>query len=411
MAQAFSFNLLVSAVFRKFRAGILQDILPVSRFPAARNGKTAIEVVGLFHTSSGIGESARLCVHQLVEAGYKIRCVSVENSFRSLRNKPREFEWVFENTAHPDEIGYRIFHLNPSMMPLAVLGLGLGKYRQSYNIGYWAWELEEIPREWQRALHHINAVFCPSEFTSKSIRRYTQKPVLTVPHPVRVEEPSAALSVRGKLGIPKDTFLVSNIFSFGSAMERKNPEAAIDAFLSVFSGNDKAMLVFKTNSGGESADKKALLEKIAPHSNIRLVDHIWSRDELMSFIRESDIYLSLHRSEGFGLPIAEAMMVGTPVITTNWSGNTDFCNADNSYLVNTDMIPVQSEHPEFSQLGSLVWANPRMDEAVAALKDAYENPERRREKGILAKIQATQMFTQPVYDRALKYIRQKVTKS
>jgi glycosyltransferase involved in cell wall biosynthesis len=115
--------------------------------------------------------------------------------------------------------------------------------------------------------------------------------------------------------------------------------------------------------------------------------------------------MSLHRSEGFGLPIAEAMLLGTPVIVTNWSGNVDFCNEGNSYLVDADMIPVKSEHPEFRKLGTLKWANPRVTHAAAMLKKLYDDPENARIVGMRGKNESLAFFSKNLYDSALESLK------
>ena len=372
----------------------------MSRAEIFAEGREGVEVVGFFHSASGIGESARLCALQLNKMGVKVCCTPVEKMF----GKPLETEWSFNDTASADEIGCRIIHLNPPMMPPVAIKMGLRKFSRVYNIGYWAWELEKIPAEWVHAARYVNAVFCPSEFTSQTIRKYTDKPVETVPHPVALG--TARSGMRARLKLSDQAFVVSSLFSFGSALERKNPYAAVTAFTTAFGEAEDAWLILKSNHGGNSGEKKQFLDFIKPYPNIRLIDDIWEKDEVLGLIKASDVYLSLHRSEGFGLPIAEAMLLGTPTVVTDWSGSRDFCNESNSFPVSYTLIPVKSSHPEFAGLDEVKWADPDSVVAAGILKKIHQEPEIARAKAGLCLREFNSHFSEPRYIHALNKLKQ-----
>lgn len=361
-------------LYRQFRARALQHMIPKSPAHLPQSADDLyIEVIGFFHSISGIGESARLCAQQLAADGYRVTCTSVEGFFR----KPEELPWHWpESTSDKNShehknktVNCRIYHLNPPMLPPVIYQMGLGNFKKTYNIGYWAWELEVIPDEWISAIRYMNAIITPSSFTTNVIQRYANSPVLTATHPVTAGEATA--NMRQRLNIPEQAFLISSIFSFGSAMERKNPQALIAAFKQDLAAKSDAYLVLKANAGGDSPEKQALLAAIAGQPNIILVDQHWSRAEVNGLIQSSDLYASLHRSEGFGLTIAEAMLLGTPVLTTAWSGNMDFCTAENSFLVPYKPIPVNSTHPEFSELTHASWADADIEFCTRILADIY----------------------------------------
>lgn len=386
-------------IYRFLRARLLHRIIPASRAEIFAEEKNGVEVIGFFHSASGIGESARLCAQQLHKAGMKVRCTSVEKMFL----KPQETAWSFVDTATAEEIGCRIFHLNPPMMAPVAIKMGLRTFSRVYNIGYWAWELEKIPVEWTHATRYINAVMCPSEFTSGTIRKYTDKPVLTVPHPVTIGEARAGM--RERLGLSDQAFVISSLFSFGSALERKNPYAAVTAFVAAFEKNMDAWLVLKSNHGGNTDEKKNFLAYIKPYQNVRLIDDIWGKEEVLGLIKASDVYLSLHRSEGFGLPIAEAMLMGTPTVVTDWSGSQDFCNEQNSFPVPYALIPVKSGHPEFSGLREVKWADPDTDAAAAILSGIYRAKGSARAKAERCLRETNQYFSEARYVRALEKLK------
>ena len=353
--------------YRHFRAQVLQRLIPKSNIPLADEHALCIEVIGFFNSISGIGESARLCAQQLADDGYKVKCTSVENFFR----KPQELEWNWPEAINSNEVNCRIYHLNPPMLPPVIVQMGISSFKKTYNIGYWAWELEAIPAEWIKAIRYMNAIITPSDFTTQVIQRYTHDPVLTATHPVKLSPATAKM--RTRLNIPDQAFLVSNIFSFGSAMERKNPMGLIAAFKQAFSGIDDAYLILKANAGSNSPEQQALLNAISDHPTIRLVDQHWSRADVLGLIECSDLYASLHRSEGFGLTIAEAMLLHTPAMVTAWSGNMDFCNAENSFLVDSKPIKVNSTHPEFREFNNITWADADIQQTTQLLTNIYQH--------------------------------------
>lgn len=354
-------------LYRYLRSQLLQRLIPRSHKILASETELCIEVIGFFNSISGIGESARLCAQQLAADGYRVKCTSVEKFFR----KPQEIEWNWQDDVSDAQVNCRIYHLNPPMLPPVILQMGLTNFKKTYNIGYWAWELEAIPEEWIKAIRYMNAIFTPSRFTTNVISKYAKYPVITATHPVTRGDTTPGM--RARLNIPEHAFLISNIFSFGSAMERKNPMGLISAFIQTFSGIEDAHLVLKANAGANTPEKQELLQTIAGHSNIHLVDQHWSRADVLGLIESSDLYASLHRSEGFGLTIAEAMLLDTPALVTAWSGNVDFCNEENSFLVNYKPIKVNSSHPEFSEFENATWADADTQQTAKLLADIYHD--------------------------------------
>jgi hypothetical protein len=359
----------VRQLYRYFRSQLLQRIIPKSTTTLVEEQELCIEVIGFFQSISGIGESARLCAQQLASDGYRVKCTSVEKFFR----KGQEVDWQWQDDVADTEINCRIYHLNPPMLPPVIFQMGLANFKKTYNIGYWAWELEAIPNEWMKAIRYMNAIITPSRFTTDVIKRYADSPVLTATHPVT--RGIATEEMRTRLAIPEQAFVVSNIFSFGSAMERKNPVGLIEAFTRAFAGSSDAYLVLKANAGADTLEKENLLRAISAHPNICLVDEHWSRADVLGLIACSDLYASLHRSEGFGLTIAEAMLLDIPVLVTAWSGNMDFCTKENSFLVNYQPIKVNSSHPEFREFENATWADADIEQTTQLLTKIYRDRE------------------------------------
>jgi len=380
-------------VYRSVRGHLLQRLIVKSRL--AFNPRRPVEIVGYLSMAAGVGESARLCAAALSQAGREIMLADVSTH----PDEGKLVEWTSEQISG-GQSGSRIWHLNPPMLPRAILKKGLGNFTRAFNIGYWAWELEVVPAEWRNAMHYMNAVFVPSEFTRRAIAPHTAAPVIVVPHPV-TERP-AADGIRQKFGIAADAFLVSFVFSAGSSINRKNPQAAIEAFRLFSAECPHAFLLMKA-SGNPVRDEvlRALMQSVEGDRNIRIVTDNLASSEINGIIRDSNAYLSLHRSEGFGLTVAEAIMHRTPVISTAWSGTADFCDPENTWLVEPSLIPVVDSHPEFADLTNAVWADPSPATAAAHLKSIYSNPEAAKQKAEAARTYLVRHLAEHSYDKAL----------
>lgn len=371
------------------RRNMLQHLVPASRAPLDLS--RPIEVVGHFQSATGIGESARLCAAQLADHGFEVSKydLDVPAGERGLIGAP----------------GARILHLNPPMMPRAILSLGRANYAKTYNIGYWAWELEKLPPEWLRALRYVNAVFAPSDFTRAAIQNAAAFPVVTIPHPVILQK--AEQGVRRRLGIPEDAFLVATIFNLGSSLGRKNPMAMLRAFQKFVSAEPRAMFVIKTDNpdprrlDASASEIAAFRDGVSQTPNVVLISERWPAERISGLIAESNAYLSLHRSEGFGLSIAEAILRRVPAVATAWSGNLDFCCPHATWLVTAKQIPVSDAHPEFIGLTHATWADPDADEAARHLTAIAADPEAARAKAERAERYCREALSRRTYRDAL----------
>ncbi len=346
----------VTPVARAARRSVLPLILPrpAHRWPSHLHD---LRVVGLLSSSSGLGKSARLCMDALGGAGYGVSGVDVGSLYQS--DDGLSFPASAEKRG-PAQLS--IYHLNPPMLLPGIMRANPLRFLRTFNVGYWAWELETLPREWIETIRFVDAVMVPSSFCKRAVERHTDKPVLVVPHPVplRTElQPVPAV----------DRFRVVSIFNFGSSFERKNPLAAIRAFRGAFGSDENAELVLKVSDGGKyPGDRARLMVEIGDAGNIRLIDEVWDEARLDGFLATASAYLSLHRSEGFGLTLAEAIAAGVPVVTTNWSGSTDFARPDLCFPVEYDLVPVRDRHLSFADMDGAVWAEPSVVHASIQLR-------------------------------------------
>jgi glycosyltransferase involved in cell wall biosynthesis len=282
-------------------------------------------------------------------------------------------------TAGPGTV---ILHVNAPLAPLALLMLGRPALRNKRIIGYFAWELPDLPDDWIAALDHVHEIWVPSRFTAEAFRRHANRPVHVVPHPVQAIA-TRHRQVRGA-GAP---FTVLTPFNMASGFTRKNPVAAVRAFKLAFGdGATDARLILKTHHvSAYAAGHGELAAAIDGDPRITLLDRTLDRAELDKLVADSDALMLLHRSEGFGLPLAEAMGQGLPVVATNWSGNTDFMDFGNSCPVSYCLVPARDPQGSYDHAGQL-WAEPSAEDAAKHLRRLHDNPALGTELGRVASL-------------------------
>lgn len=288
----------------------------------------------------------------------------------------REFDRAMSNTLGP----VNIFHINGDEIDRALDHLG-GFPPGSRNIIYPAWELPRYPATWARALNLFDEVWAPSHFVQESLVKSVSKPVIHMP--LACEPKIRSFIGREHFGIPSSTLVFLFCFDFTSFITRKNPFAVIDAFERSIAecGEPDASLVLKINRGFLTPSvyekfKSELKRRAVPTI---LLDRTYTDDETKNLFRCCDAFVSLHRSEGFGRGLAEAMALGKPVIGTGWSGNMDFMNAETACLVDFRLVPVN--HGEYPEATGQVWAEPDVEQAADWMTRIIRSPQWAREIG------------------------------
>lgn len=365
----------IRPVARALRDRVLPFALPPARADRDLSGDArTIRVVGLLSSATGLGSSARLCVSELANAGYDVERTDLAPLFGKSDAVP--FDSEKQPQASPS---VAIYHLNPPMLLPGIIGGGLSHYYRTFNIGYWAWELEALPSDWVAALAFLDAVIVPSRFCKDAVLAAMDKPVRVVPHPVREVQDAAAPRC-------SSPFTVLSVFNFGSSFRRKNPGAAIAAFREAFDDDPEARLILKTSAGRHYPNELADLVRAASESNnVEVIDEVITEDALSALYRTADAYLSLHRSEGFGLTIADAMIHGCPVVTTGWSGNLDFCTPETSLLVPYTLVPFADNDKAYASVQGGRWAEPDVGAAAEHLRSLRAHPQRGRAMAVRAR--------------------------
>jgi glycosyltransferase involved in cell wall biosynthesis len=263
--------------------------------------------------------------------------------------------------------GINLVHLNADTAFFDYLFLRQCGIERGYTVGYWAWELAKFPEEWQSSFAFVQEVWAASRFAYEAIAPATTKPVFLMPPAVALPAPEPGLE-RADFGLPDGKFVFYSGFDFRSYVGRKNPLAAIAAFRRAFPRGDMPVcLVLKTiGSGWKPEDRDALIEAIDGDPRILAIDRELPRPYSIALLALSDCFVSLHRAEGFGRGPAEAMLLGKPVIVTDYSGTRDFTTAATALLVGCDLIAVGKD--EYPGADGQVWAEPDIGEAAAAMR-------------------------------------------
>lgn len=326
-----------------------------------------VNIIGYLHSEAGLGQSARICAAAADAAGIAHALVDLSRFSPSRAQDFTVQGKVSNRNPHP----FNIFHINADQMPIAYNYLGEAFFAGRYNIGYWAWELPVFPAEWLASYAYVHEVWAPSQFVVDALAPTAARPVLRVPHAIGFT-PSTGAS-RRQFGLPEDRFLFLAMYDMFSYQARKNPDAAVRAFAQAFPAASPAALVLKVlNPDRRSPQYAALRGLIAEVPNVLLIEQTLSRQEVYDLESVCDCFVSLHRSEGFGLALAESMHAGKPVIGTNWSGNVDFMNAENSCPVDYALVELTEDHGPYKR--GQVWAEPDVGHAAWYMRKLVDDP-------------------------------------
>lgn len=326
-----------------------------------------INLLGYARAEMGIGESCRLAARSLNAVNYPFGIINFEGTNSS---RMTDQSWAHKEIIAPIH-NVNIFHINAEQMMEVYAHYGGRIFKDRYNIGYWHWELPDFPDEWLEGFNFVNEVWVPSDFVANSIALKSPVPVVKIPHGIEVK--LTKKSTRVDFSLPEQTFLFLTMYDVKSYQARKNPKASIDAFKLAFRPDNVSVgLVVKINNANSNMQElQSVYDMIGDYKNIYIIEETLSRDDTNELINITDSYISLHRSEGFGLGLAEAMYLGKPSIGTNWSSNTDFMTNTNSCLVNYNLVSVGTDNGPYKAYQ--YWAEPDIEHASHYMKLLVED--------------------------------------
>lgn len=366
---------------------ILISFLPK---PAKIIKSGAIAIVGMLRASSGLGQAARLTLNALIEQNYKINSFDVSNLFTDK----------FLDLQLPPQIsseqkgGIIIIQNNPVHLPVILFLLGRKRLRNKKIIAYSVWETESIPRNWVSPCKLVHEIWTPSDFAAEAFRSKIKNiPIRVVPHPLRI--PTNADFNRKHFDLPSGIILLA-IADLGSGFNRKNIIGTIEVFRKISNKVKNATMVLKLSGTKRFIKEKEEVDRlIAGLSNILIIDKFLSDDEMQGLIKLSDIIVSLHRSEGFGLLIAEAMWHGKAILATTWSANMTFLPKSCACYVKYKLVEINDSQNIYKDKG--VWAEPDINDAAAKLLKLVNDKKLRSELGAKAKKHAMKFFTKEAF--------------
>lgn len=326
-----------------------------------------ITVAGALRTASGLGESARLCYDALKASGLPVFGVDLT---ADLMQPLDHADFTFADGRDQEGPGTLILHVNSPLVPLATWRLGRRLVRDKFVIGYWAWELPCVPADWRHGIPFVHEIWMPSRFTADAVRPVAAgRPLRVVPHPVALRAVPSPPVLRSDR-----PFTVLTLFNAASSVARKNPVAAITAFSRAFGNDAMTHLIVKTSNAATLPGAVGMITNaIGSRHNITLIDEVMSVQEIDALYHKANVVMSLHRSEGFGLTIAEGMLRGLPVIATDWSGNTDFLTPETGVPVPYRLIAAEDPQDTY-HFPDMSWADADVAAAAGALRRLRTDP-------------------------------------
>ena len=367
--------------------------LPIegSRLAAQVDG---LNVVGYFSSELGVGEAARLLTTAARDAGIPVAAICNDHTLSRQQDgfdvaEAHERYGVTLVCANADECARTLDRLPREMVD------------DAYRVGLWFWETEQLPREYEAASELLDEIWVASDYVAQAVRKTVTRPVHVCPLPLRTPDP--ALRTRSELGVPEG-FMFLFAFDFLSEIERKNPIGTIQAFRRAFTPGEGPTLVLKSINGALARIAvEEVRAAIGDRPDIILKDEYLPARERDALVGHCDCYVSLHRAEGFGLTLVEAMALGKPTIATGYSGNLAFMTKENSLLV--------PWRPAFVPPGCRAyregdrWAEPDIAEAAALMRAVVDNPILAREKGERARADVTRQLAP---ERTAAFLRERL---
>ncbi|KAF0162006.1 MAG: glycosyltransferase [Rhodocyclaceae bacterium] len=334
-----------------------------------------LNLIGFAFGELGIGEDVRMAAAACEAAGIPHTVVNISPG-KNLRQKDLALTGKVNPAASLDEqapYAVNVFCLTGFDTARAFIEKGEALFGGRHNIGWWPWELPVWPHEWQLAFDLVDEVWAATKFTEAVYRKGTNKPVNLMPLPASVSRVKPMS--RRELGLPEGVFLFLYVFDFNSYLDRKNPWAAVDAFLNAFPKQDLSVrLVLKTMNSRPDEPRWLDFQRLCrKDKRIVLLERTMDRGEVLGLIQACDACVSLHRSEGFGRTLAEAMLFGKAVVATDFSGNVDFLTAQTGFPVKWQRRAVKpGEYPFVTEADGAWWAEPDIADAARQLRAAKE---------------------------------------
>ncbi len=371
---------------------------PTAAPPDVAPPPLGVNVAGFFTGTLGLGEAARLYVRALDAAHVPVTTTTVEFDQPvddAERRLGKDYgRLAFADVRAAERCPFNLICVNADELPRFVAESGGDFFGDRCSIGVWAWETDVIPARWDGAYEHLDEIWVYSRYVAEHLGRASPVPVVIVPPPVVAPDGGGASSA---IELPAG-YRFMFMFDFFSTQRRKNATGVVEAFRRAFAPGEGPQLLIKTIHG--AARPRAydeLRHAAAGRPDVHVVDRALSVAAKNALMTECDCYVSLHRSEGYGLTLAESMALGKPVIGTGFSGNTDFMSPQNSYLVDYAMTDVGGDVEIYPPEGH--WAEPDLDHAAQLMREVYEDQPAALARGERARVDIATTLSPEVVGR------------
>ena len=326
-----------------------------------------LNLLGPFRSESGLGQAARASLEAVRMLGHPFTHIDTTEKYPSRNSVD-----VGLNSASYGQLGgVNLIHSNADEM--LTLGPIAFKHRFGgrFNAAMWFWETADLPLRSRPAFHIVDELWVASEYQRDVFGQYGQVPVHVIG--LAADLPDQREVDRSPFGWHDDELVFLFVYDALSSYGRKNPSKAMNAFVSAFAPDfkDVRFVLKVSNLNKFPASQKEILGLQARYPAISVIDEYLTHDGVMDLMAAADVYVSLHAAEGYGLTLLEAMAVGTPVICTAYSGNMDFTNSTNSWLVGYEMMRTDERTGPYPE-GS-IWASPKLEDAIVTMRHIGAN--------------------------------------
>ena len=357
-------------------------------------GVRGVRVSGYFRDESGWGAAGRGYARALKRLGIPLQLCDVSTL---TGNRSEDHSLVIDDSGVTADVNLVCVDAGQHFALLSDVGAGF--FADRYNIGAWAWELPRFPATWYNRFAYYDEIWVGTSFIASALAPIAPVPVIRIP-PVIAPETGSRSRGRARLGVADRDFVFLFVFDVHSHLARKNPQAVVSAFRQAFPQPTHVRLVLKSVNADADSAGYAELRAQAGGAPIEFHDGYWPAEEVRDLMAACDAYVSLHRAEGTGLTIAEAMALGKPVIATDWSGNTDFADASNSYPVEYALttIPVNVGPYRAGE----TWAEPDVGHAAELMREVIDDPATAARRGAAARCRIQRDYSEAAVSDLVK---------
>lgn len=342
--------------------------------PRDANHPFGVNLYGYARGELGIGEDVRMMALALQAADVPFCIINIELGAQVSQHDRSADHWISNQPVY----SINLFCMTGLEMARYICNHGQKVLGNRYTIGLWPWELPQWPRAWHHAWSLVDEIWGISHYTASA---YRDAPVPVHPMPLPVILGDVSPIPRAQWGLPENTYLFVFAFDMNSMLSRKNPIGLIDAFHMAFpdKADTSVGLVLKVNHLDTSKPEwRRIAEHIDNDPRIRLIGESLRKPDVLALYKVCDCVVSLHRSEGFGRMLAEAQLMGKPLITTGYSGNVDFCAKPPTLSIGYKEKALQANEYFFGE--GQHWADPDLNEAAVAMRRCANEPQYREQQ-------------------------------